>query len=77
MVVKQQEDFARALVTGGATASQIIRALQDIPGDAILTDIEIEYDFTNIEPFPVAFKASFEWVKQPDEADILPEGGAS
>lgn len=64
MVIQNQEDFSRATITGGATAAQIIRAMQDVPGDAWINEFEIEYDYTGNEPFPVSFKAAVEWVKQ-------------
>lgn len=76
-MIESQEDFSRAVVKSGATADQLIRALQAIPGDSVLHDFEIDYDFTGSEPFPLSVKVAVEWVRQPGEADTLPDGGAA
>lgn len=64
MAIKSQETFVRATVTGPATADGFVRAFRDVPGDAIVQEIEIQNDYTERDPFPVSFAASVEWVQQ-------------
>lgn len=63
-MIVQKDEFARATIKSGATAEQLIRALQDIPGDAVLNEFEIDYDYTGNEPFPLSVKVAVEWIKQ-------------
>lgn len=76
-MIVQKDEFTRATIKAGATADQLIRALQDIPGDAIINDFEIDYDYQGNEPFPLSVKLAVEWVTQSPEADTQVEGGAS
>jgi len=68
-MIESQEDFSRAVVKSGATADQLIRALQAIPGEAVLHEFQIDYDYTGSEPFPLSVKVAVEWVRQADIPD--------
>jgi hypothetical protein len=73
MAIKTQESFVRATVTGAATAQGIVRAFSAVPADAIINDLDIEYDYSEDVPFPMSFSAKVEWVSQ---VDISGKGGA-
>lgn len=75
-MIVEKDEFVRAKISGGATIGQLRRAIQDLPDDAIMNDMEIvEFAYDRVEPFPLKFEMRVEWVKQPED-DTLPTGGA-
>lgn len=74
-MIVEKDEFVRAKISGGATVGQLRRALQDLPDDAVINDMEItEFQYDRVEPFPLKFEMRLEWVKQDD---TQAEGGTS